>query len=280
MRISKVLGNNAVVCIDSRGREVVALGAGIGFDAQIGSDLDLSLVRRTFYGVEPRYLPLIDDTDPEVFELASHVADAARAVLSYELSPNLAFALADHISFAIVRARDHLEVSMPLSMDVMHTYPLEYQLGKNALRLLRERMNIALPEREAAGIAVTIVNAAAVPGQHSSGTREEDDRMLERVTALVERQLRIVVDRESFDYTRFATHMRYLLGRVRSNEVIESENSGLYERMKEEFPDVSQCADRISDLLGSIWNRGLTQEERLYLMLHINRVSAKARHRL
>lgn len=279
MRISKVIGNNAVMCIDSRGREMVALGNGIGYSGNEGGELDLSRVRRTFYGVDPRYLPLIDDIDPDVFELASHLVDAARAVLSYELSPNLAFALADHISFAISRMRNHLEVAMPLSMDVMHTYPVEYQLGKNALRLLHTDLGIVLPEREAAGIAMTLVNAAVTPNERSTGRSEESERMLDRVTALVERSMRVKVNRDSFDYTRFATHVRYLFDRVRSDEKIESENSSLYQSMRAEFPEVSSCADRISDLMRQIWGRALTEEERLYLILHINRVCSKASKR-
>lgn len=277
MRISRVIGNNAVLCIDSRGREVVAVGKGIGFGAREDADLDLSQVRRTFYGVDARYLPLIEDIDSDLFELASHVVDAARAVLSYDLSPNLAFALADHLSFAITRMNEHLEVAMPLSMDVIHTYPVEYQIGKNALKMMRSEMGIALPEQEAVGVALTLVNAAISQNDRSVGKSKEAEHVLDQVTALVERQMHIVVDRESFDYMRFATHVLYLINRIRSNAIIESENSTLYRRMKQEFSEVSDCADRISDLLKRTWGRGLTEEERLYLILHINRVCAKVR---
>ena len=46
------LNNNAVICRDSRGREVVALGKGVGFGADFPRELSMADIERTFYSVD------------------------------------------------------------------------------------------------------------------------------------------------------------------------------------------------------------------------------------
>ena len=60
MRIVKRLNNNAVLCVDDDGRQVIALGRGLS-TIPLSSDLDLNLVIRTFYDIEPRYIDLLRD---------------------------------------------------------------------------------------------------------------------------------------------------------------------------------------------------------------------------
>ena len=113
MRAIQRINHNAAICEDGAGRQLIALGRGIGFgDMPHGVDLDV--ITRTFYGIDSKYLAFIDEVDPEVLEFSAQLADIATGQLSYELSPNLPITLADHIQFAIKRAREHMVVSLPL----------------------------------------------------------------------------------------------------------------------------------------------------------------------
>lgn len=84
MRAIQRINHNAAICEDGAGRQLIALGRGIGF------------------GDMPH------EVDPEVLEFSAQLADIATGQLSYELSPNLPITLADHIQFAIKRAREHM----------------------------------------------------------------------------------------------------------------------------------------------------------------------------
>lgn len=99
MIVVKRINNNAVLCVDSAGHQVVALGRGLA-QATLGSELDLDLVDHTFYDVEPRYVELMRDLDLAYLEVSAQIIDMARGMLTYELSPNIEAALADHIQFA------------------------------------------------------------------------------------------------------------------------------------------------------------------------------------
>lgn len=92
MKILKRINNNTVICVNAKGRELVAIGRGIGFPN--GPDeATLDKIERTFYGVDSRYLALLDEIDPQVMEFSAQIADIARSNISRELSAKRAFML-------------------------------------------------------------------------------------------------------------------------------------------------------------------------------------------
>jgi CheY-like chemotaxis protein len=101
--------------------------------------------------------------------------------------------------------------------------------------------------------------------------------LLEAITALVEEELGIAVDRASFDYARFATHLQYLIDRVAAAAPIETQNQQLFDEVATSFPQVARCAEKASALIEERLGGELTQEEQLYLMLHVNRISERVR---
>ena len=103
MRAIQRINHNAAICEDGAGRQLIALGRGIGF-GDMPHEVDLDVVTRTFYGIDSKYLAFIDEVDPEVLEFSAQLADIATGQLSYELSPNLPITLADHIQFVAVIA--------------------------------------------------------------------------------------------------------------------------------------------------------------------------------
>ena len=272
MVVVKRINNNAVLCVDSAGHQVVALGRGLA-QATLGSELDLDLVDHTFYDVEPRYVELMRDLDLAYLEVSAQIIDMARSMLTYELSPNIEVALADHIQFAVQRMREHIYLSTPLSYDLQQNYPLEYKIAQWALTRIDHLFEVTLPRNEIAGIAMCIINGAySSAGAVSSDSAETQDRLLEDIARIVEETMGTVVDREGFGFTRFATHVQYLIRRVVTGDAIASDNSGMYALAATDNPQASTCVEAIAALLMSTYQQELTDEEKLYLILHINRI--------
>lgn len=69
MRAVRKINNNAAVYADGKGRELVALGRGIGF-GQLPREVALADITRTFYRVDAKYLDL---TQEEQLYLMLHV---------------------------------------------------------------------------------------------------------------------------------------------------------------------------------------------------------------
>ena len=54
----KKLNNNAVLCRDGQGRDVIAMGRGVGFGGEFPRELPLSKIEHTFYAVSYTHLTL------------------------------------------------------------------------------------------------------------------------------------------------------------------------------------------------------------------------------
>lgn len=274
MRAIRRINNNAAICEDGKGHQLVALGRGIGF-GELPREVSLADVHRTFYGIDPKYLPLIEELDPQVLEFAAQLAEVARMSISSELSPNLPITLADHIEFALKRTREHMVVQMPLAYDVEQSFPVQYKLGQAAVNGINRTFKVHMPRNEAVGIALSIANSAVSASDRTSRDEERRRRVVDKATEAVERQFGVTVARDSFDYARFATHLRYLLDRVEKGQPLDTKNSDLYPVLAQQFPRATACAQEITRLIEETYDATLMQEEVVYLILHVNRVAAR-----
>lgn len=132
-----------------------------------------------------------------------------------------------------------------------------------------------MPRTEACSIAMHLVNSERADGR----VDDMDEVMrtlssIDEVTNIVEREFGITVDRASYNYARFTTHLRYLIKRLKADRASSDSNADLFARISHDFPDVSACADAIASYLEDRFGRECSEEERLYLMMYINRFLA------
>lgn len=269
------LNNNAVLCIDSAGSEMIAMGKGVGFGT-LPREISPAEIERTFYNISPADQNVMQDLPADVVLFAAKIIDIASNELPYPLSSNAPLLLADHINFAMERVRKRLKVQMPLAYDVQQMYPREYRIGQYTVERVRKEFQIGLPKEEAVGIAMNLLSAKAEPADQT----EQDEaaqfaEMLEEITEIVEGDFHQIIDRDSFNYSRYTTHVQYLFKRIRTQTAIDSENIRMYKSLREEFPEIADCVSHISDHIKEKWGYELSEEEQLYLMLHVNRICVK-----
>ena len=153
--------------------------------------------------------------------------------------------------------------------DVQQAHPVEYRLGEMAVRGAKKTFGVRLDRHEATGIALSIVNSALTLSERAARREEDVSFLVEGITSIVEQETGITVDRDSFDYARFATHVQYLIDRVSSGEPIDSQNASLYDEIRAAYPAAVECANRASKLIQvRLKVPSLTNEEKLYLILH------------
>lgn len=270
MKLLRKINNNAAVAQDKRGREMVVLGRGLGFHPMPYELTDLSVVYRTFYDVDPQYYEMLSSLPEEALMAAADIAEQAEIALQAELNPNLPFTLADHIAFAQEREKQGIRLATPLHYDVQHLYPREYELGLQAMETVRLRTGTALPRAEAVNIALHIVNAE-LEGSDLSSTLAAVE-VLDEVTVLVERELGIALDRESYNYARFAMHIQFLVRRLSSGKVMEQGSGKMLSELSAEYPATYRCAQAVAKEIEQRHGWHCSSDEVLYLMLHIYRV--------
>ena len=133
-------------------------------------------------------------------------------------------------------------------------------------------MKIELPKEEAAYIALHILNAEAMDKNRKE---KLDDEVIEDIANIIEKYFNVKLDKNGFNYSRFVTHMHYLLKRGKRKELVKSTNQKLYESLINTYPDTYHCAQRIGYYLKKTVKWDLNDEEYIYLMLHINRLCAR-----
>ena len=262
MKLLRKINNNAAVAQDNRGREMVVLGRGVGFHPMPYELTDLSVVYRTFYDVDPQYYEILSNLPEDALLAAADITEQSEITLRTELNPNLPFTLADHIAFAQQREKQGIRMAAPLHYDVQHLYPREYELGLRALETVRLRTSSSLPRAEAVSIALHIVNAE-LEGSDLSSTLTAVE-VLNEVTSAVEQELGIVLNRESYNYARFAM--------LSAGVAMEQGSGKMLDELSLEYPAIYHCACAVAQGIEQRHGWHCSRDEVLYLMMHIYRV--------
>lgn len=273
MRVIKSFGNNAALCLDSKNRELIALGVGIGFPKCPYELTDMSKVDKTFYDVDKNHFALLDEIDSTIFEICADIIDLASTLLDVPLNPNAIFTLTDHISYAIVRMNKGLVFSFPISNELRDLYPNEVKVAKYAINLIKKRKKILLPESEIYGIAMNLINSEERTSKDSD--YEQAELIIDDIVVIIENKMNVHIQKDTFNYSRFVSHMQYLLKRKNENMTLDTDNKKIYKMLKKEYSESYQCALKIREYFfeSLSWRAG--DEELLYLILHVNRLCSR-----
>lgn len=276
MIVIKKINNNVAICKDNNNHELVAFGKGIGFPSIPYQITDLKKIDRTFYNISPQYLSLINELSFEIVEFTADQLIKIQDILSYETNPNLVFTLADHLTFAIERAEKGIYVNMPSSYEMELDYPQEMKAAKVIWNAICKKFHIHLSKVEIQGIAMHLINAQlGSKAEELPELEQSSEEIIEQTTLIIERELNLHVQRDTFNYARFATHIQYLLKRVFQESYIDSDNFLMYQSICDEYQEIADCVDKICIYYQNVWSIQLSEEEKLYLILHVNRVCSR-----
>lgn len=272
MKAIKKINNNVAICRDGNNKELIAFGKGLGFPAMPYQITDLSKISMTFYRIDSRFYTLIEEIPEDVFEVAALIADKARTTLNGPLNPNLVVGLSDHINFAIVRMKKYKKLKMLFSYDIEQLYPKETELGRDAVRLIQNKLYVMLPDSEITNIAMHFVNAQE---EKEPDEGHDTEILISETVDKIEQFFSITINRNDFNYNRFAMHMRYFLKRIKEKEQFIDNSTGIAQAMKDKNLKAYECAYSIGNFIDEKLNSKSTDEEILYLMVHIDRMIRK-----
>lgn len=279
MKIKKVFNNNVVLTEDSNHTELVVMGRGLAFQKKVGEEVDHEKIEKTFKAPSENFAnklsELIDEIPYDVIILTKDIIELASKELKTELYDSLFLTLSDHIHFAITRLQNHLVLKNALTWEVQKFYKEEYAVGRKALQVIQEKTGMELPEDEATSIALHLFNA-----------RQEDSRLEETmamtnivkdITNIVKYHYGIEFDEDSMNYSRFVTHLRYFAYRLLREELNNEQNETLFDQVKKQYPEAHKCTKKVEAYLHSHYAKTVTKEELTYFMIHIQRVSNRAK---
>lgn len=273
MIYKKRLNNNAVVAIDHK-MEKILTGRGIGFQITEGSEVDESKIEKIFSLNDPtmnRKLQELCVTIPvEHVVLAEDIVSYAKIHVDDKINENAILSLCDHIYMAVERKKQGIDVKNVMLWDIQKFYRHEFEVGKYAIALIKERFGIELTEDEAGFIALHIVNSQL---NLQTDTVKEITVLMQEIETIVRMTFSITLDTDSIYYYRFITHLKFFAERVFAKKGFTGQEvDGLLNLIKEKYQEAYGCVMKISSFLIERYHYTLSEEEVLYLSIHISRI--------
>ena len=272
--IEKVINNNIISAYEKSGAEVIVMGRGIGFKKKQGEVVPADQISKIFRiksrTLTEQFKELLANMPLERVRISDEIISHAKDHLKLKLNQSIYVTLTDHINFAFERVSQGIEPQNALLWEIKRFYPQEFQLGIYALELIHDRLGILLPEDEAGFIALHFVNA-----EYGTDIRDAvkfPDQM-QAIVDIVERDLGILLDESSLHYERFMTHIKFLIQRIYRKELLSSEDRELSLLMQRKYPREYQCSVKVAEYIMQATGSRLSEEEIMYLSVHIRRVS-------
>ena len=272
--IEKVINNNIISAYEKSGAEVIVMGRGIGFKKKQGEVVPADQISKIFRiksrTLTEQFKELLANMPLERVRISDEIISHAKDHLKLKLNQSIYVTLTDHINFAIERVSQGIEPQNALLWEIKRFYPQEFQLGIYALELIQDRLGILLPEDEAGFIALHFVNA-----EYGTDIRDAvkfPDQM-QAIVDIVEHDLGILLDESSLHYERFMTHIKFLIQRIYRKELLSSEDRELSLMMRRKYPREYQCSVKVAGYIMQATGSRLSEEEIMYLSVHIRRVS-------
>ena len=189
-----------------------------------------------------RFQQLITSIPLPHFLMSERIINHAKIALGKELSDSIYVTLPDHISAAVNRYKEGIVLPNPLLWDIRQLYKDEFRVGLKANEIVKEETGVEFTDDEAAFIALHFVNA-----QLGGEIRDIYD-----MTYLMKAGFGIVYDeygfgrtRESLNYYRFVTHLKFYARRIVSGEKYGDEDADLLEVVRFSTHLIPTPADHI-----------------------------------
>lgn len=276
MNIQKIINNNVISAVDEKNEEVVVMGRGIGFKAHVGDEIDETRIEKVFRieneTISKQFQEILENIPLEHMQLTAEIISKAKEVLSVKLNQSIYVTLTDHINFAIQRQKEGVRLKNALLWEIKEFYRSEYQIGQYAIGLLNEKLQIDFTDDEAGFIALHIVNAEYNTSVNQTFAMTN---MIQELLRFIQNEMGREYNESSIHYERYLTHLKFLARRVCDHDLLPDDDMEFAASIEQKYPDAYECSRKAADYIEQNYNEKISEEEIMYLAIHIKRVFMK-----
>lgn len=275
--IVRNLNNNVALATDDNQKDFIIFGKGIVYGKKSGEKVNEEDVVECYFLSRKDFSyfsEIMKTMDPMIVYVTDLIIKEIKDTIGGTFSANLLLMIADHINFAIERLNEGIAMKSPLENEIRRLYDKEVEVAKKALDIVEQELGVRLPVEEEAMIAMHIVNS------HVGGEMLDDAMMVTEISNtivdVITQQTGRVLDMKSNDMSRLLIHLRFFILKYSKNELVnDGEFDGLYNFLITKNPESAQCVKVIVITLNEKYGWSVTENDMIYLMLHINRLLQK-----
>lgn len=272
-RVERVIGNNMVLVRDSDAyKELILLGKGIGFSTKPGMmiSLDDPRIEQRFSTDNQKemtqYQRLMEVIDPKVRAVTDHIIEMIEADFGVSINEHARSALPSHIQFAVYRIKNSMEIANPFLNETKSLYPKEFEVAKKAGEYISREFELEVEEEEVGFLTLHVFSAT------QQVTVKELVNLSNTITELVgmiESEVGFSISRESMDYTRLITHLRFAIERIKLGK---TEKNPLIKTIKKTCKEEYKLALKLAKVMENNCSRPVPEDETGYLAMHLYRL--------
>ncbi|MFC4403579.1 glucose PTS transporter transcription antiterminator GlcT [Gracilibacillus xinjiangensis] len=270
--VKKALNNNVLIASHPRYKEVILIGKGIGFGKKSGDIVPESQVEKTFLlkdeQEQEQYKQLLSNVDQDLMEILNEVIILIEQRMGEKLNEHIHVALTDHLSFAISRAAQNVQFNNPFLFEIESLYPKEFQVSREVVKILKDKVGVEFPEGEMGFIALHIHSAVT---DKSIRDMNQHHQLISQLVQIIEENLQLKIDRHNIDYHRLVQHLHRAIERVYQEESL-GEQTNLVNVLKSTYPVCYNLAWKLIKVMQRKLNTRVDESEVLYLTIHLQRL--------
>lgn len=280
MQIHKILNNNVVVVLDEQEKEQVVMGRGLAFKKKCGDEIDPAQIDKVFTMSNPdtnnKFQEIVANIPLEYMLLVEDIITYAKTHIGKKINDSIYISLADHIFMSVKRFSEGIVVKNALLWDIKRFYKDEFYIGQKVVEMIAQRTKIILPEDEAGFIALHFVNAQMEENPDKVEDMYTITKVMQELSNIVKYYFNMEYDEDSVYYYRFVTHLKFFAQRLVTKKTYQEESEDdLLDIIKMKYKNAYECVKVIKKFLVEQYDYLLSDEEMLYLTIHIARVTNK-----
>lgn len=276
-RVTKILNNNAFISLDSEGKDIIVMGKGISFQKKVGDEVETDEKTKIFSSntsdINDKMKNVILNIPESYIEITEKIVNLLRERYNKELHDIIYISLTEHIHGAVERCRAGLEIENPLLNEIKSLYREEFDIAIEGLKIIKDKLGVNFKKDEAGYITSHIINAQ-LNGEINNTM--EITKIVQKILNIIEFNMLIDINTETFSYDRVVTHLKFLALRV-LNGIVNNDDEELFEIFAKKYPALYNCTNVIDNYFQQVYNYKLTNAEKMYLIIYINRLIKEAK---
>lgn len=276
MIIKRLINNNLIVADTVDSNEILVMGKGIGYCKKPGDFIEDSRIEKSYRLMEvnmtDKLQELLEQVPMKYIVLSDKMMRYIKKSYDKQVNDTLYISILDHISSALQRNEKGIHLKNPMLWDIQKFYKEEYSIGLELLQIIELETSIRLMNDEAGFLALHIVNALL---ESNIGEITDITNIVHTVLDIVKYQLHINFDEDSVHYFRFITHLKFFAQRLLSKQDNKGDHDGNEEMLmlvRKNHEKEYEVTFHIEDYLKKNFGYAMSDDERMYLCIHIARV--------
>ena len=274
LKIIKIFSNNVVLCENTDDNtEMIAVGKGIGFNKKV----DMAILKTD---IDKLYQP-IDEKDKGYFneitnsidkELIGIVEESMKIIddeLEGKLSSHFHITMLSHITFAIERTKYGTIIKNPFLEEIKMLYFQEYSISERFINDLNSKLDNKLVKDEIGFISMHV--HAEISGVKASETSEQL-KLIYDLMKVIEKELGQTIDKNSPDFIRLLTHLKFAVNRVKNNIKIENI---LLPEIKVKLKKYYKISKKVALFAKNFYLIEFSEDEIGYITIHLAKIKSK-----